>query len=155
MSIIEEGKKAPAFKLKDKSGEVHNLKDILADYTVLYFYPKDSTPGCTLEARDFSKLLSKFEKLNVSIVGISGGDEKSKQKFCDKYKLKILLLSDENFAVSKKYGVYGEKQFMGKKFMGISRVTFILDSKGKIIKVYDKVKVIGHAKEVFGFLKGR
>ena len=144
---------APGFSLKDKDGKVHFLKSIDAEYIVLYFYPKDDTPGCTIEAKEFTNDLNKFEKLNVKIIGISGGDETTKKKFCDKYNLKILLLSDPDFSVCKKYGVYGEKSFMRKKFMGIKRTTFVIDKNKKIVKVYEDVKPEDHSKEILEFIK--
>lgn len=150
--IIAVGKKAPAFNLADKDGLKVRLSAIEEDYVVLFFYPKDNTPGCTIEANEFSAHIKKFAALNAKVIGISGGDEKSKTKFCEKHSLKTLLLSDSDFSVAKKYGVYGPKQFMGKKYHGISRVTFVLDSKRKVIKVYDTVKPAKHASEVLEFL---
>jgi thioredoxin-dependent peroxiredoxin len=145
--------KAPEFKLKDKDSNFHTLTDFKEEYKVLFFYPKDNTPGCTIESKNFSDLISEFNKLKTKIIGISGGDEKTKTKFCEKHNLSILLLSDTDFSVSKKYKVYGEKQFMGRKYLGISRVTYILDSKNKIIKTFDKVKPLTHANEVLEFIK--
>jgi len=146
-------KKSPTFKLKDKDGTIHELSKIKSDYTIVYFYPKDNTPGCTLEAKEFSKLLPEFKKLKTEIIGISGGDEKSKSKFCEKNRLSIILLSDPDFKVSTTFGVYGKKKFMGKEYFGISRTTFILDKNKKIIKIFENVKPIGHAKEVLEFIK--
>lgn len=148
-----ERKKAPHFSLKNKEAKEVALKDINADFTVLFFYPKDNTPGCTIEAKEFSSNIDKFKKLKTEVIGISGGDEKSKQKFCDKHDLEVTLLSDPDFKVSTKYGVYGQKKFMGKEYLGISRTTFILDKNKDIIKVYEKVKPLGHAKEILDFLK--
>ena len=145
--------KAPDFALKDKDGFLHSLKDVKSNYTIVYFYPKDSTPGCTIEANAFNNHLPEFKKLKTTIIGISGGDEKTKKKFCVKYDLKILLLSDPDFAVSKKYKSYGKKTFMGMTFNGIFRNTFILDKNKFIIKTFDKVKAEGHAEEVINFLK--
>lgn len=147
-------KKAPDFKLKDKDSNYYSLKDLKENYKVLFFYPKDNTPGCTIESKKFSNLSDKFKKLNTKIIGISGGDEKSKTKFCEKHSLNVLLLSDTDFSISKKYEVYGEKSFMGKKYLGISRVTFILNNKNKIIKVYEKVNPLTHPTDVLGFIKG-
>jgi len=152
-NMLTEGKKAPAFSLKDRTGESYELKDLLDKYTVIFFYPKDNTPGCTIEAAGFQKLAKDFLKLGTTVVGISGGDEKSKQKFCEKNKLSIPMLSDSDFKVSEKYGVYGEKKFMGRTFNGIHRVTFLLDSEGKIIKVFNPVKPKDHPKEVLGCIK--
>ncbi|HLD15112.1 MAG TPA: peroxiredoxin [Candidatus Nanoarchaeia archaeon] len=145
--------KAYDFSLKDKNGVLHSLKDIKSDYIILYFYPKDSTPGCTIEANEFNNHLQDFKKLKATIIGISGGNEKTKTKFSAKYKLNILLLSDSEFKVSKKYKSYGEKTFMGVKFNGIFRNTFILDKNKNIIKTFEKVKAEGHALEVINFLK--
>ena len=145
--------KAPDFELRDKDGKFHSLNKIDSRFLVLYFYPKDSTPGCTIEAQQFNKDLSNFKKLNAIIIGISGGDEKSKTKFCEKHNLKLLLLSDSDFKVSKEYGVYGEKSFMGRKFFGISRTTFILDKDHKIINIYNKVNPLAHSEEFLIFIK--
>lgn len=147
--------KAHDFLLRDKNGKEHSLKDFNTDFTVLYFYPKDDTAGCTIEAVEFTKDLEKFRKLNTSIIGISGGNEETKKKFCDRHNLKILLLSDPDFSVCKKYGVYGKKNFMGNEFMGIIRTTFILDKNKNIIKVYEKVKPENHSKEVLESIKER
>jgi peroxiredoxin Q/BCP len=151
---IRTGKQAPSFSLNDKEGTTHTLSSIDADYVVLYFYPKDDTPGCTLEAQMFEKHLDDFKKANAHIIGISGGDEKSKKKFCNKYNLSLLLLSDPDFSVAKRYGVYGEKQFMGKTYEGIHRMTFVLDKDRKIINIHEKVKPKDHAQEVLDFLAG-
>ena len=148
-------KKAIDFSLTDKDGKKHSLTEIKSDYIVLYFYPKDNTPGCTLEANSFNRDLEKFKRLKTTVIGISGGDEKSKTTFCEKNKLSILLLSDTDFSISKKYGVYGEKSFMGHKYLGISRTTFILDKTRKIINVYEKVNPITHSKEILEFLSMR
>lgn len=147
------GKKAPAFALPDKDGVKHSLKEVKTKYTVIYFYPKDNTPGCTIEAHEFTKLKKEFDKANTTIIGISGGDEKSKTKFCEKNKLSITLLSDADFKVSEKYQTYGEKKFMGRTYMGVSRVTYVLDANKKIIQVYPNVKALGHAKAVLKFIK--
>ena len=151
--MLDEGKKAPAFTLEDKDGEKVRLNGIESDYTIVYFYPKDNTPGCTTEAKEFSKDLGKFKKIGAEIIGISGGDNSTKEKFCGKHKLKVTLLSDPDFKVSDKYGVFGEKQFMGKKFKGIHRATFVLDKNKKVLKCYPKVKAAGHSKEVLDYLK--
>jgi len=152
---LEVGKTAPDFSLKDKDGKITNLKETITNHnhTIIYFYPKDNTPGCTIEANDFTKYQNDFNKLNTKIIGISGGDEKSKEKFCTAHNIKITLLSDPDFKTSTKYGVYGEKSFMGRKFMGIKRFTFILDKNKKIIKIYPNVKAKDHAEEVLEFIK--
>lgn len=144
---------AKDFCLQDKNGKEHKLSDIPSRYKVLYFYPKDNTPGCIIESKEFSSNIKEFEKEGTTIIGISGGDNKSKQKFCELFDLKITLLSDPDFKVSKLYGVYGEKSFMGKKYLGISRTTFVIDNKGNILKKFENVKPLGHAKEVLNFIK--
>lgn len=144
---------APDFSLKDKDGKIYSLEEINTKYMVLYFYPKDDTLGCTIEAKEFSSDLKKFEKLNAKVLGISGGDETTKKKFCDKYNLKVLLLSDPDFSACKKYDVYGEKSFMGKNFLGIKRTTFVINKNKEIIKIYENVKPGGHSKEVLEFIK--
>ena len=151
--MIKENIKAPNFTLLSTNGEKQKLKDLLGKYVVIYFYPKDDTPGCTIETNDFNKLLPKFKKLNCEIFGISKDNIKSHDKFREKFKIKFDLLSDEELKVLKKYEVWGKKKFMGKEFMGIIRSTFLIDKKGKIIKVWDNVKVKDHAKEVLETLK--
>ncbi len=151
--MLQLNNQASDFSLKDRDGKLHSLNDMKAEYFVIYFYPKDNTPGCTVEAIEFTNDISKFEKLNAKIIGISGGDENTKKTFCEKHNLRILLLSDQDFSVCKKYGVYGEKSFMGKKFLGIKRTTFILNSNKKIIKIYENVKPEGHSKEILESIK--
>ncbi len=140
--------KAPSFSLPSTSNHEYSLKDSLGKYIVLYFYPKDDTPGCTIETNDFNKLLLKFKKLNCEILGISKDNLKSHNKFRDKYKIKFDLLADEELKVLKKYKVWGKKKFMGREFMGIIRSTYLIDKKGKILKVWNNVRVKDHAKEV-------
>lgn len=145
--------KAPVFALPDKDGKVRALTDISSPWVVLYFYPRDNTPGCTLEAVEFSGTLDAFRKAGAEVIGISGGDMKSKQKFCSKHKLSVRLLSDADHTVAKAYGVYGEKQFMGKKVMGIKRSTFILDKQRKIVRQFRNVKAEGHAEAVLAEIR--
>ena len=151
--MIKENIKAPIFKLPSTSKNIYSLKDSIGKYIVIYFYPKDDTPGCTLETNDFNKLLPNFKKLNCEILGISKDNLKSHDKFREKYKIKFNLLADEDLEVLKKYKVWGKKKFMGREFMGIIRTTFLLDKKGKIIKIWENVKVKDHAKEVLATLK--
>ena len=151
--MIKENTKAPDFALPSTNGENQKLKDLLGKYVVIYFYPKDDTPGCTIETNDFNKLLPKFKKLNCEIFGISKDTIKSHDKFREKFKIKFDLLSDEEIKVLKKYKVWGKKKFMGREFMGIIRSTILIDKKGKIIKVWGNVKVKDHAKEVLETLK--
>lgn len=151
--VLETNMKAPEFSLPDKNGTMHSLSDITTKNTLIFFYPKDSTPGCTIESVNMSKAKNDFEKLDCSIIGISGGDEKSKTKFCDKHNLTIPMLSDKDNEVGKTYGVFGEKKFMGKTYQGYSRVSFLLDKNKKIIQVYDKVKPPTHTKQVLSDLQ--
>ena len=151
--MINEKTKAPLFKLSSTNKKDYLLKDSLGKYIVLYFYPKDDTPGCTIETNDFNKLLSKFKKLDCEVYGVSKDSLKSHDKFRDKYKIKFNLLADEEIKVLKKYKVWGKKKFMGREFMGIIRSTYLIDKKGKILKVWDNVKVKDHAKEVLETLQ--
>ncbi len=145
--------KAPNFILPSTDRRNYSLKDSLGKYVVIYFYPKDDTPGCTIESNDFNKLLLKFKNLDCEIYGISKDNLKSHDKFREKYKIKFDLLSDEEIKVLKQYKVWGKKKFMGREFMGIVRTTFLIDKKGKIIKIWNNVKVKDHAKEVLETLK--
>ena len=145
--------KASNFTLPSTNQNNYSLKDSIGKYVVLYFYPKDDTPGCTIETNDFNILLPKFKKLNCEIYGISKDSLKSHNKFRNKYKIKFDLLADEEIKVLKKYKVWGKKKFMGREFLGIIRTTFLIDKKGKIIKIWDNVKVKDHAKEVLETLK--
>ena len=151
--MLKTNTKAPDFKLPSTSKDKYSLKDSIGKYVVIYFYPKDDTPGCTIETNDFNKLLSKFKKLECKVYGISKDNLKSHDKFRDKYKIKFDLLADEELTVLKKYKVWGKKKFMGREFMGIIRTTFLIDKKGKIIKIWDNVKVKDHAKEVLETVK--
>ena len=145
--------KAPNFKLKSTNGKIVDLKSIKSNYIVLYFYPKDDTPGCTIETNDFNKLLNNFKKLDCEVFGISKDDLKSHEKFKNKYNIKFDLLADEEKKMIKAYKVWGKKKFMGKEFMGVFRTTFLLDKKRNIIKVWKNVKVKDHAKDVYNVLK--
>ena len=145
--------KAPDFTLTSTNNTDYSLKKSSGKYVVIYFYPKDDTPGCTIEANDFNKLLPQFKKLNCEVFGISKDNLKSHDKFKEKYKLKFDLLSDEELTVLKKFKVWGKKKFMGREFMGILRTTFLIDKKGKILKIWENVKVKEHAKEVLETLK--
>lgn len=150
---LETGDKAPDFSLCDRRGKAHRLSDLRGRTVVLYFYPKDDTPGCTIEAVEFNALLDRFKKLGAEIVGVSGGDDRSKSKFCEKHDLEVTLLSDSDFEVSKRYGAYGEKSFMGRKFKGILRTTFVLSANREVIKRFDNVKAKNHAEAVLEFLR--
>ena len=145
-------KKAKNFKLLGTSNKLFELNKIKSKYTVLYFYPKDDTPGCTLETKDFNSFYNKFIKLNCKIYGISKDTIESHLKFKKKYKVKFELLSDENKIAIKEFKVWGKKKFMGKEFMGLIRSTFLL-KKNNIIKEWRNVRVKGHAEEIYSFIK--
>ena len=146
--MLKEGNSAPDFKLKDAGEKEVSLKDFKGKWVVLYFYPKDNTPGCTIEALDFTALRKEFEKKNAVVLGVSKDNCKSHQKFISGKKLTIILLSDEDTAVNKKYDVWRLKKFMGREYMGTHRSTFLIDPKGKIEKIWYGVSPDGHAKEV-------
>ncbi len=153
--MVAEGKKAPDFKLKDQNGQTISLSDYKGKSVVLYFYPKDDTSGCTKEACSFRDGLPGFGKLNAVILGVSADSVESHKKFADKYNLPFTLLSDESKEMIEKYGVWKEKSMYGRKYMGIERTTFIIDENGKIKKIFRKVKVDGHDKEVLDVLNSR
>ncbi len=144
---------APNFSLTDRRGKAVTLADIDSEYVVVYFYPRDDTPGCTIEAQEFSVLLPRFRRLKTAVIGISGGDDSSKEKFCRKYSLKVPLVSDTDFKVARAYGAYGEKTFMGRKSKGIIRRTFILNKERRVVNVFETVKALGHAQEVLQTVK--
>lgn len=152
---LAEGAAAPDFTMRDKDGigtklsELRGKKDV-----VVYFYPKDFTPGCTIEATEFTRDYKKFRDAGIEIVGISPDDEESHQKFRDKMGIPYLLVADTENETSKKYGVYGLKSFMGREYMGVNRSTFLVDKSGKIVKVFKKVKPAGHSQEVLQALRG-
>ena len=146
--MLKEGTSAPAFKTTDANGEDVSLKDLRGQKVVLYFYPKDDTPGSTKEACSFRDAFSKFKKRGITILGVSPDSEKSHQKFATKYKLPFTLLADKEHAIADAYGVWGEKKFMGRTYMGVHRKTFLIDEKGKIKKIFEKVKPEDHADEV-------
>ena len=150
---MEEGKKAPSFELKNQNGEVISFDSLKGKDVVLYFYPKDDTSGCTKEACNFRDEFPEFSKLDAVILGVSPDSVESHKKFAGKYKLPFSLLSDEKKNVLTKYGVWQEKSMYGKKYMGVVRTTFIIDKKGIIKKIFPKVKVDDHNKEVMEALK--
>ena len=146
--MITEGRSVPRFEISDADGNTVRSSDFKGKRHAIYFYPKDFTPGCTTEADEFSKEYSKFQKNKIEIVGISPDDADSHKKFCDKMGIKYPLLADVDKQVSKKFGVWGKKKFMGREYMGVIRSTFLVDENGTIFKVFPKVKPAGHAKEV-------
>ena len=152
-SMLKEKVKAPTIKLPSTNNTEYSLKSSLGNFVIIYFYPKNDTPGCTLETKDFNKLLSHFRKLNCEVYGISKDSLESHNKFKKKYKVRLTLLSDFDKKVLKKYKVWGKKKFMGREFMGIIRSTFLIDKKGRILKIWNNVKVKDHAKEVLKTLK--
>ena len=147
-----EGKKAPNFKLNSTSGKIIELSKIKSKYIVLYFYPKDDTPGCTLETKDFNFLLTNFKTAKCEVYGISKDSLDSHKKWSQKLKLKFDLLSDEKKISLKGYKVWAKKKFMGREFMGTIRSTFVIE-KNNIINEWRNVKAIGHAKEVLEFIE--
>ena len=146
--MLKEGATAPAFTTKDAEGDTVRLKDFRGQKVVLYFYPKDDTPGCTKEACSFRDAFPKFKKRGIQVFGVSPDGEASHKKFAAKYKLPFTLLADIDHAIADTYGVYGQKKFMGRTYMGVNRTTFLIDEKGKIKKVFEKVKPEEHASEV-------
>ena len=150
---MKEKELAPNFKITSSNNKEFELKKNKNKFLVIYFYPRDNTPGCTNEAKDFSKLYKEFKKLNCEIFGISKDSIESHQKFISKFKIPFQLLSDDKIIALKKYGAWGEKSMYGKKFMGIKRTTVLINPKGKIIKIWNNVKVKDHAKEVLSCLK--
>lgn len=153
MATLRVGDRAPSFSLKDKTGKTRSLRNIKSKYTVVYFYPKDDTSGCTLEAKGFTRNLARLRKLGAQVVGISGGNTKSKQHFCKKHRIKVTLLSDPSFKTAKNFKSFGAKKFMGKTYKGIARNTFILDKEKRIIKMFNSVNPTTHPEEVIRFLK--
>jgi peroxiredoxin Q/BCP len=149
----EVGKKAPDFTLLDQDGKKVSLKDFTGKKVVLYFYPKDNTSGCTKEACNFRDEFPKFKKSDAVIIGISPDSVNSHKKFAEKYNLPFTLLSDEDKKVLEKYEVWKEKSMYGRKYMGVERTTYVIDENGKIKKIFNKVKVDGHNKEVMEALK--
>jgi peroxiredoxin Q/BCP len=150
---LTEGDKAPDFSTQIAEDTIITLKELKGKFVVLYFYPKDSTPGCTLEARDFNASLSEFKDLNAEIIGISKDDLNSHDKFRSKHKLEFSIGSDIDGKICMDYGVWGEKSMFGKKYMGISRATFLISPEGNIVHIWPKVKILGHAKEVINKLR--
>ena len=148
MPLIEPGQKAPAFTLNDQHGKAHRLSEYAGRPLILYFYPKDDTPGCTKESCAFQDNLPKFKKSKAQIFGMSILGTDSKKKFADKYSLTFPLLADEDHAVMEKYGVWQEKLNYGKTYMGVVRTTYLIGPDGKVAKRWDNVKVDGHAEAV-------
>ena len=152
--VLEEGAVAPNFSFTDENGGTWELiNTIKRNRAVVYFYPRDFTPGCTLEAHDFTLHYKKFEESGINIIGVSPDDEESHRKFREKMKIPYGLAADPQNIISRNYGVYGPKKFMGKEYIGVNRSTFLIGNNGKILKVFNKVKPAGHAMEVLASLK--
>ena len=152
MPLVEPGKKAPAFALNDQDGQTHRLSDYAGKPVVVYFYPKDDTPGCTAETCDFRDNLPRFKKSKAAVFGVSILDEKSKAKFAAKHSVNFPLLADAEHEVAEKYGVWQEKSRYGRKYMGIVRTTYLIDGDGRVARRWDNVKVDGHAEAVLDAL---
>jgi thioredoxin-dependent peroxiredoxin len=146
--MLKPGDKAPDFKLMTDEGKTVSLKDFKGKKVILYFYPKDMTSGCTVEACDFRDYIKKIEKKNTVVLGVSADSVQSHEKFKQKYKLPFKLLSDEKKEMLTAYGVWQEKSMYGRKYMGIVRTTFLISEKGKIEKIWEKVSVKGHVLEI-------
>ena len=153
MTELMIGDKAPEFAINIADNSILTLEKLSGKFVVLYFYPKDNTPGCTIEARDFNSSLPEFKALNAEILGVSKDDLKSHNKFSDKYNLQFDLGSDIEGKMCVDYGVWAEKSMFGKKYMGITRATFLIDPKGQIAYIWHKVSVMGHAKAVINKLQ--
>ena len=148
MALIDPGKKAPAFTLHDQHGNTHRLADYSGRPVILYFYPKDDTPGCTQESCDFQAALPRLKRSKAAVLGISILDEKSKAKFASKHGLTFPLLADTDHSVAEQYGVWQEKSRYGRKYMGIVRTTYLIGPDGKVVQRWDSVKVDGHVQAV-------
>jgi peroxiredoxin Q/BCP len=148
MPLIDPGRKAPAFALKDQHGKTHRLADYAGQPVVLYFYPKDDTPGCTKESCDFQAQLAAYQRRKAVVLGVSILDEKSKAKFAEKHGLTFPLLADPDHHVAEQYGVWQEKSRYGRTYMGIARTTYLIGPDGKVAQRWDNVKVEGHAEAV-------
>jgi len=151
--MLQEGRKAPAFRLTDQDGATHSLKDYLGAWVLVYIYPKDDTPGCTKEACTIAEVYGDFKRLGVTVFGLSKDTEKSHKKFAEKYNLPFTLLSDETMGTIDKYGAFVEKKMFGKTARGTLRISYLINPEGKIAKVYPKVDPASHALELLADIK--
>lgn len=151
--MLTVGSQAPAFTLNDQNGEAHSLSEAKGSWVLIYFYPKDDTPGCTKESCALRDAFPAFKKLDARVYGVSVDSEKSHGKFVEKYQLPFVLLADTDKTMVEAYGVWGKKKFMGREYMGTNRMSFLIDPQGKIAKIYEKVKPETHADEVLADLK--
>ncbi len=151
--MLDVGKKAPAFALQDQNEKTHKLSGYKGQWVFLYFYPKDDTPGCTKEACGIRDVYSEFKKKNVQVFGVSKDSVKKHAKFVEKYELPFTLLSDESTKMIEAYGAWAKKKMMGREYMGILRISYLIDPNGKVAKVYPKVKPADHAAEILSDLE--
>ncbi len=152
---LHEGALAPDFAMRDVQGNISRLSDLKGKKdVVVYFYPEDFTPGCTTQAAEFSRDYEKFKEADIEIVGVSPNEEESHEKFRQKMGIPYPLVADTEKDLSKSYGVYGLKKFMGREYMGVNRSTFLIDKTGKIVKIFKRVRPAGHSQEVFQALRG-
>ncbi len=154
VEMLSAGTKAPDFALPDSGGKIVKLSDFIGKRVVLYFYPKDDTPGCTIEACGFRDMAGEYDKRRVTVLGLSPDDSATHSRFASKYKLPFALLADVGAKIASKYGAWGEKSMMGGKYMGIYRTTFVIGKEGMVKKVFEKVQPLGHEKEVLKWLDG-
>lgn len=153
MTKLQEGELAPEFESTTQDGQSLTLADLKGQRTILYFYPKDNTPGCTLEAKSLRNGKAQLQEMGFRIIGVSPNTEKSHQNFCAKHELNFTLLADTDHSVAEAYGVWGEKTMCGKKYMGILRTTFIIDTEGRIEKIITKVDTKNHYQQIIEALK--
>ncbi len=150
--MLLEGARAPDFSVEDAEGTTHSLSAYKGNIVVVFFYPKDDTPGCTIEACEFTRDLPEFKKAGIVLFGVSPDSAESHRKFAKKFKISYSLLVDEDHALAEKYGAWAQKSFMGRKYMGIIRSTFIIGKGGKLVKIYQKVSPLGHSKEILKWI---
>jgi thioredoxin-dependent peroxiredoxin len=153
MKQLKIGDRAPDFKLENQDGKIVSLADFKKNWIILYFYPRDNTPGCTIEAVDFSKELNELKKMKAVVLGVSPDTVESHKKFIKNKKLKVELLSDTKHIAMDKYNSWGKKKFMGREYMGVIRSTFLINDKGKIAYIWPNVRAAGHAANVKEKLK--